>query len=185
MPEQVATVRNLIGCNMSLRRKVFQTAGKFRIGRVGVLSVGLENDDTEMCIRVHQHIPNCIFLYDPSICVVNHRVPLSRRSFQYFAKRCISEGISKARLSNLVGTEVGLSSERAYATRTLPQGVLRGFGDAVRGDLSGIARAFSITAGLVITGFGYCIGKILPVPTVVSPASSTSRSSDKHVAEIN
>jgi hypothetical protein len=66
--------------------------------------------------------------------------------------------LSKAHVSELVGTEAGLSSERSYTFRTLPLGVLRGLGDAIRGDLNGLRRAAAIVAGLGITTLGYVRG---------------------------
>jgi glucosyl-dolichyl phosphate glucuronosyltransferase len=188
MPEQPAPVRNLIGCNMSLRREVFEKAGKFRVGRVGALSIGLENDDTEMCIRAQQHFPTCIFLYDPSVRIINHRVPAVRKSFSYFSKRCLSEGISKARLSGMVGKQSGLSNERTYVAQTLPQGVLRGLKDTLRGDLSGIGRAFAISVGLLVTVAGFCVGKVIPKPHQKSSTfaqNSGPAFPDSHPAQIS
>src|SRR5688572_30210695 len=54
LPEQTASVRNLIGCNMSFRREVFSSVGGFRngIGRIGTLPVGCE--ETELCIRARK-----------------------------------------------------------------------------------------------------------------------------------
>ena len=160
MPEQPAFVRNLIGCNMSLRRTVFDNVGGFRTGRIGTLSIGLENDDTEMCIRALQALPNLGFLFDPNTRVINHRVPATRRSFRYFATRCFSEGMSKARLSKNVGSQKGLSNERAYVAHTLPMGVLQGLVATLHGDMSGLGRAFAIIAGLSITVAGFIVGKV-------------------------
>ncbi|NJM40968.1 MAG: glycosyltransferase [Anaerolineae bacterium] len=185
LPTRPAPIRNLIGCNMSLRREVFDEAGNFRIGRVGTLSVGLENDDTEMCIRAQKHFPDRIFLYDPSVRAVNHRVPASRKAFKYFAKRCLSEGISKARLSSMVGSQKGLSSERSYVIQTLPQGVLRGLAEALRGDLSGVGRALGIVAGLSITVVGFCMGKIMPKPKKTMPARSPLTVPNSQMTQIN
>ena len=42
----------------------------------------------------------------------------------------------------------GLSSERHYTTRTLPRGVVRGLGDLMQGDRSGLGRAGAIVTGL-------------------------------------
>ena len=159
MPTQPALVRNLIGCNMAYRRQVFEQAGVFRegIGRVDTIPVGCE--ETELCIRIHQAMPQSRFLYDPAI-VVHHRVPGTRSSWAYFRSRCFAEGFSKALISQFVGSNDGLSSERSYTIKTLPLGVLRGFGDVLRGDLSGLGRAFSIVAGLFITGTGYINGSL-------------------------
>jgi glycosyltransferase involved in cell wall biosynthesis len=158
MPETRATVRNLIGCNMAFRKEVFATVGGFRIGRVGALSIGQENDETEFCIRLTATCPDKELWYEPA-AVVRHTVPPSRATLAYFSRRCFSEGLSKAKLSRQVGRAHGLSAERAYMLRALPQGVLRGFGDTLlRRDASGVLRAGAIIAGLMITAAGYLAG---------------------------
>lgn len=161
MPTSRAAVRNLIGCNMSFRRGVFERIGGFRIGRVGVLSIGQENDDTEFCIRLSTAQPDGRLIYEPRAWV-EHNVPPQRATFAYFVRRCYSEGLSKARLGRLVGRDRGLSSERDYTLRTLPSGVWRGIVDTVTGrDLSGVLRAGAIVAGLGVTTGGYALGLVL------------------------
>ena len=59
-----------------------------------------------------------------------------------------------------MGHDAALASERTYATRTLPAGVLRGVGEALRGDLGGLRRAAAIIAGLAITTAGFVRGTI-------------------------
>src|SRR5260370_3129049 len=77
MPGSVAQIRNPIGANMAFRREVFDVVGDFRseVGRVGTHPVGCE--ETELCIRVRQHWPHGVFLYQPQACV-SHRVPINR-----------------------------------------------------------------------------------------------------------
>jgi len=160
MPRATAPVRNLIGCNMSFRREVFQSIGGFRsgIGRVGTRPVGCE--ETELCIRAGQHWPDRALIYEPH-AYVDHRVPLGRARWDYFCSRCYAEGCSKALLARFVGTADGLASERAYTLRTLPRGVAGGLADAVRhGDPTGLARAGAILAGLAMTGMGYMAGVV-------------------------
>lgn len=172
MPTDRAAVRNLIGCNMSFRRGAFERIGGFRIGRVGVLSIGQENDDTEFCIRLSTAQPEAQLIYEPSAWV-EHNVPAQRATFAYFVRRCYSEGLSKARLGRLVGRERGLSSERDYTLRTLPSGVWRGLGDTLaRHDLSGILRAGAIVAGLGVTTAGYAIGLLLQLVERRAPMSA-------------
>lgn len=159
MPETRAMVRNLIGCNMAFRKEAFAAAGGFRIGRVGALSIGQENDETEFCIRLAARRTDAQLWYDPA-ATVQHRVPPSRATLAYFARRCFSEGLSKSKLSRQVGRARGLASERDYTLRTLPRGVARGFGDALlRRDPSGLLRAGAVVAGLAITVAGYLMGK--------------------------
>ena len=161
MPEARAAVRNLIGCNMSFRRAAFDLVGGFRIGRVGALSIGLENDDTEFCIRLGAAQPAMQLIYEPA-ALVQHAVPAQRATPAYFVRRCYSEGVSKARLARLVGRARGLASERTYTLQTLPQGVLRGIADTLaRRDLSGALRAIMIGVGLSVTTAGYAVGLLM------------------------
>jgi glucosyl-dolichyl phosphate glucuronosyltransferase len=158
MPVERAGVRNLIGANMSFRRPVFTTTGGFRtgMGRIGKTPVGCE--ETELCIRARQRTPESILLYLPEAKVV-HRVPASRARLQYFTSRCYAEGLSKALVTQFVGTQDGLQSEWKHTLRVLPLGVLRGLYHGVRDrDLGGFLRAGVILMGLGFTTAGYISG---------------------------
>jgi len=157
MPRQREAVRNLVGANMSLRRSALEELGGFRheLGRVGTIPAGCE--ETDLCIRVGQRWPESKILYDPA-AAVDHYVPAGRGTREYFTSRCRGEGRSKAVLAGLVGSGSGLEAERTYTSRTLPLGVLRGIGDAFRGDLSGLSRATMIVVGLFTTTAGYLSG---------------------------
>jgi GT2 family glycosyltransferase len=159
MPTERAAVRNVIGANMSLRRSVMDRVGGFRngIGRVGRLPVGCE--ETELCIRASQAIPDGVFVYEPR-ARVSHSVPGSRATWRYFRSRCYAEGISKARVAASTGARDALSSEVSYVRRTLPRGVARGLADAFGGDASGLSRACLIVGGLASTGAGYLVGSV-------------------------
>jgi len=159
MSATATVVRNLIGCNMSFRRSLFATVGGFRhgMGRIGTRPLGCE--ETEFCIRAQQQWPTQVLLYEP-LARVHHYVPSQRANWRYFQARCYAEGLSKAQVAHLVGTQDGLAAERRYTLHTLPLGALRGVSDGiVRGDLSGFGRAIAITAGLAITTAGYSNGR--------------------------
>ncbi len=158
MPTSRAPVRNLLGGNASFRRNVFGMVGGFRsgIGRAaGKRPLGCE--ETEFCIRVSQHSPAAVFLFD-NRAVIWHRVPAERATFRYFRTRCYAEGLSKAQVTANVGASDGLSTERRYVTRTLPAGVARGLGQLVRGQPAGAGRAGAIVTGLAATTAGYVAG---------------------------
>lgn len=161
MPATAAAVRNMVGCNMSFRREVFGAVGGFtaEIGRLGTRPVGCE--ETELCIRIGQAQPGAVIWFDPR-AVVHHRVPANRGTWAYFRSRCYAEGLSKAAVSARVGSGSALEAERAYTTRTLPRGVVKGLGDALRGRVSGLGRAGAIVAGVGITAVGYALGKLSP-----------------------
>jgi GT2 family glycosyltransferase len=157
MPEARAEVRNLIGCNMSFRREVFERVGAFveGIGRVGARPVGCE--ETELCIRLTQGWPGATIVYEPS-ALVHHHVSAARSSWSYFRRRCFAEGQSKARVASCVGAGDALSVERSYVLRTLRGGVARGIRDVARGNIDGLGRAGSIAAGVVAATAGYADG---------------------------
>lgn len=159
MPVVSSAVRNLIGCNMSFRREVFEVIGGFRtgIGRIGTVPLGCE--ETELCIRARQRWTQSRLIYEPRARVF-HRVPSQRGELKYFLSRCYAEGLSKALVGSFVGTKDGLDTERSYVQRTLPRGVVSGMRDAFfRHKLTGLERAAAIVIGLAWTVAGYIIGK--------------------------
>jgi len=164
LPQTSSAIRNMIGCNMSFRRQVLQGTDGFRtsLGKsdkvVGTYPLGCE--ETELCIRALQRWPQGKILYTPEARVM-HKVPESRVRWGYFWERCYQEGLSKVLVARSVGARDGLSSERAYALRTLPAGFWRGVADTfLRGDLSGLARSAAIAAGLAFTSAGYMVGSL-------------------------
>lgn len=154
MPTRPESVRNLVGANMSFRRRPLLEVGGFssELGRVGALPVGCE--ETDLSIRMHQRWPEATVLYDPA-ATVDHVVPPARGRVAYFVDRCRAEGRSKAILTGMVGSQDGLSAERTYVRRTLPRGFLDGLRAAARGDLSGAGRAAMIVVGLAATSADY------------------------------
>jgi glucosyl-dolichyl phosphate glucuronosyltransferase len=165
MPPSGTPVRNLLGGNMSFRREVFDIVGGFQagIGRsADKRPLGCE--ETEFCIKLAQRSPGTMLVMDHR-AMVSHFVSDERCRFSYFLSRCYAEGISKAQVTANVGSGDGLSNERAYATRTLPLGVLRGTTDLFRGDPSGLGRAGAIIAGLGMTAAGYLGAKVRAATT--------------------
>jgi GT2 family glycosyltransferase len=153
-PTTTAPVRNLMGCNMSLRRTVLDAVGGFDtgLGRHGDNQLGCE--ETELCIRSTQLFPDGVFLHVPA-AVVHHHVPGQRASWRYFRDRCRAEGISKAGVARRVGPSAALASEAGYVRRVLPTGVLTNLGRSLHGDPAGVARAAAIVAGLGLTATSF------------------------------
>jgi glycosyltransferase involved in cell wall biosynthesis len=171
MPPARAAVRNLIGANMSFRSELLAEVGGFLtgVGRIGTRPLGCE--ETELCIRARRARPGGQFVYQP-LARVAHHVPRRRAGWRYFVSRCYSEGLSKARVVREAGSAAGLSSERAYALRTLPRGVLSGvLATLTFRDPAGVARAVAIVVGLVTTASGFVAGRIA---RVAEPAQARS-----------
>jgi GT2 family glycosyltransferase len=153
-PTSAAPVRNLMGCNMSIRRHVLEAVGGFEssLGRTADRPLGCE--ETELCIRARARFPDAEFIYEP-LASVRHAVPRRRASWSYFRARCLAEGISKAQVARNVGQTAALSAETAYLRRVLPSGVRRNLDRGLHGDPSGFARAGAIVAGLGFTAVGF------------------------------
>jgi len=152
-------VRNVIGCNMAFRREAFDITGGFdpSVGRLGSRPLGCE--ETELCIRIGRALPGSRVVAVPD-AIVDHHVSADRVHPRYFLSRCWHEGLSKARIARLSSGGEALSSERAYATRTLPGGIARAVRDSLRPGQSraAAARAAAIIVGLATTALGYLAG---------------------------
>ena len=176
MPNTTAPIRNMIGANMSLRRDTLMAIGGFREafgcnhennGKSAHqssskwLSHNAGDEETELCIRTTHLYHNKVQFYYAPNAIVKHRVTEQRTRWSYFLWRCYDEGIGKASLVSLHGTERSLASERAYTLKILPQGIVRGLTDTIlRRDKAGFARSGAIIAGLAATTVGYVVGRI-------------------------
>lgn len=159
MPVDQADVRNVTGCNMSMRRTVFDVAGTFdeSIGRIGRVPLGC--DETELCIRLTQTIPGARVVFVPE-ALVHHRVTEARTTWRYLRSRSYAEGLSKALIGRLIGNSNATSVERAYVSNTLPSAMRRELGRGLRGRASGWRGAAGIALALSITGWGYLVGLV-------------------------
>ena len=159
LPEGRAFVRNLIGCNMSFQRWIFEEFGYFRsdVGRFGNLLLGSEEAD--LCIRVHGRDPRLKFVYDPS-AVVYHKVNPKRASFGYLLKRSFGEGFSKALITDSKENPTSvLSTESLYlkylAGTAVPSRLKRLY------KLENIFHITSIVISSSAVMSGFLIGKAL------------------------
>jgi GT2 family glycosyltransferase len=155
-------VRNLLGGNASYRRTLFENAGFAQhIGRSSQYRRPLACEDTEFCIRVNQAQPKGVFLYADRAVIV-HKVPPAREKFAYFRTRCFAEGVSKGLVTQSVGVDDGLSTERRYSLATLPAGVLRRLRGPLHGDWRAPLSAAAILVGFAYTATGYSISVFRP-----------------------
>lgn len=157
-PESLQPVRNLMGCNMSMRREVFAAVGGFseELGRVGKTPLGCE--ETEFCIRARRAFPASQILFEPR-ALVHHHVSTDRLTWSYLRRRSFAEGVSKAAVSALVGQDAALATERTYVRRVLPHAVLRQLVAALhrsswnRPDQLAGAGAIVLALGSTMVGF--------------------------------
>jgi glucosyl-dolichyl phosphate glucuronosyltransferase len=172
-------LRNLIGAAMCFRRSTFDVIGGFDDGlgrtRTG-LPLGCE--ETEICIRASRAIPGGRFVFEPGARVV-HTVPASRLRFRYFLRRCLAEGISKARLAARVGAGAGLASERLFVVQIVSRMLIESMTSLLRnGDPSGFARAGASLLGIASAALGYAPERLRlmfsPRPAAAAPAQESS-----------
>ena len=151
-PSESSRVRNVWSSNMAVRRVILESIGGFRMGfgKVGNTS---RPEDTDLCIRAASSLDGGYWMYEPR-ATAEHHVPPSRETLRFFLRRCYQEGQGKADLWRLGDASSATSTERFYATRVLPRGVVRGMLEAARGDVSGLARSCMIVIGLLVTALG-------------------------------
>jgi hypothetical protein len=156
-PTARAEVRNLMGCNMSFRREVFERIGGFaeEIGRIGKNPLGCE--ETELCIRARQAWARTgekiRIVFEPR-AEVDHRVSHDRVEWAYLRRRSWAEGLSKAAVAQLVGSEDALSTERDYVAKVLPRAVFRELRQRH------VASAAAVVTALACTTAGYVRGRL-------------------------
>jgi len=147
-------VRNLMGCNMSIRRTVFDAVGGFDDGLGRTADAPLGCEETELCIRARREMSPGVFILQPR-ARVRHNVTRTRTSWGYFVARCSAEGTSKAWVAGRVGKEAALTEERGYVSHVLTRGVAVGIRYTLRGDVHGVLRAGAIVIGTGVTAFSY------------------------------
>ncbi len=151
LPADGATIRNPIGAAMAVRREALVEIGGFsrHLGRRGTFPAGCE--ETLMGIVLHERFPSSVIVRDTGLRV-HHHVPRDRATFDYFLRRCYQEGRSKAILAKLTSADSALSSERGYATRTLPSGVWLHRRQPL--------RVLALVVGLAVTTAGFVTGTV-------------------------
>ena len=156
LPEEPATIRNLMGCNMSFRRDVIMEAGGFYegLGRTGGDAFGCS--ETEFCIRAQRELGGR-FVFEPRARIA-HQVPADRGTWGYFTRRCRAEGRSKAMVARRTSRAEALALERRHVRTTLPQGIVRGLRDVGRTP-GAVGRVAAIVLGTSLTAGTYAVGR--------------------------
>ena len=171
LPRSGATIRNPIGANMALRRRVFDLVGGFSagLGRIGAVPLGCE--ETELCIRygINHSRERFVMVRE---AVVFHSVPPSRTSWDYFFRRCWSEGLSKAAVASLVGGGAGLSAERSHLAKALPRELLSSVVELRRQPSQVARRLLGIVGGSVVTVAGFLWGSVAVRRQPITPPGS-------------
>ena len=155
-PRQRATVRNVIGANMSFRRDVVSGGFRESLGRIGTAPSGCE--ETELSIRIATSTGKRI-VYQPA-ALVRHRIRPARATWGYFVSRCYAEGVSKATVSALAGSASALATERSYVAHVLLRAVCSGLlRSIIHWDKHAAARVVAVTLGLTSATAGYFTGQ--------------------------
>lgn len=155
-PQEKTEVRNLIGCNMSFRREVFDYVGYFKpdIGRLGKVPLG--GEEMEYCIRVQNAFPKGKIIYEPE-AIVYHKVAKHRESINYIIKRSYGEGISKSFIRQAANMSISLSSENKYLKFLLFKSIPYYLGKSIllESPLHNVSKALMISLAIASTGLGY------------------------------
>ncbi len=180
LPSTPGAIRNVWSGNMAVRKADFFRAGGFLEG-FGKKGNSSRPEDTELCLRMAAQHPGTRWWFAPA-ARIQHHVPPKRATVRFFLRRCVAEGAGKAKLADVAGRAEGLASERSYATRTLPLGVVRGFGQLLTGRGSGALRSLAIVAGLAAAVLGF-VREIAADKAAPGKITRTSTSADDDSAD--
>jgi glycosyltransferase involved in cell wall biosynthesis len=156
--ENAGPIRNPIGCNMAFRRRDLTAVGGFST-EFGKRGAALSTcDETELGLRLERRYGRARIRSVPG-ARVRHHIPAARIGWKTLVLRCLSEGLSKARLRQAYGRSA-LGTERNYAarlvTRRVPLLLLRG---VVRRDSRSVLGAGAIMLSLVVTSAAYAAAR--------------------------
>ena len=159
LPPDRSAIRNPIGANMAMARRLFTSVGGYTsgIGRIGLVPLGCE--ETELSIRYAAKFPDERFVLVRD-AIVHHRVPTSRLTWHYYWTRCWAEGLSKAAVSSLVGSGSGLAAERQHVARALPAEFMQALLALPRNPRVAATRAALIVAGTACAAAGLLRGMV-------------------------
>jgi GT2 family glycosyltransferase len=150
LPTKRAPIHHLIGTTMATRTSDFLAVG------------GIRHDDfpdLELSHRLVAAHPGGRVIYEPN-AIVRHFVPATRLTWSYFWRRCFFVNRKKVDTMRDLGPAGHLGAERGFVARALTRGVIRGVGDAARGDMAGLQRAGAIFAGVALAGAGYATRRL-------------------------
>jgi glucosyl-dolichyl phosphate glucuronosyltransferase len=141
LPTTASPVRNVIGCNMLIRRELLQRLDGFEssLGRTQTSLAG--GEETDICIRANAAGAGVVMIPGAKVAQV---LPHERATLAYAIRRGWDEGDSKQQLVGLRGPVLG--TESRYA-RSLLREAVRRFG---RGARRASARELQRAAGLLI-----------------------------------
>ena len=154
-------IRNVPGCNMTFKRKVFDGVGFFRSDIGGIKETPRGGEEAEICLRIKHEIPDALILYEPN-ATIHHKVPLYRSGLRYLIRRSYNEGFYKSLVQKLSSRPTQkthpLSSENSYLRYLLLASIpsrLKHF--YRRGNFSQIG---AIMISIAAAGTGYLVGKV-------------------------
>jgi glucosyl-dolichyl phosphate glucuronosyltransferase len=150
LPKMRSPVGHLIGANLSVRRAELVAVGGFHWNT---------HDDMDLCHRVTYLRGRDSVIYEPG-AVVHHFVPVERTTWNYFWRRCYFENKDKVAAMKQMGEAASFRAETAFVRNALLRGIPRCLAEASGGDVSALARAAAIVAGISFAAAGNIAGRL-------------------------
>jgi GT2 family glycosyltransferase len=174
-PTVAQEVRNVIGCNMLMRRSLLEALGGFD-ATLGRTSGGLAGcEETELCIRATANGGRVMLIPGATVAQV---LPADRGQVRYAIRRAWHEGRSKRLLTQLHGQVLG--TEASYATGLVSDAARRLGAAVVRRAPVELERAGALLGVLGAAAAGYAAQAAMDWRRSVRP--NIHKAADGHVA---
>lgn len=159
-PREPTPVRAVRGPGICFRRAALVEIGGFS-DQAG--SDPSRDDEIETCLRLAEHNPDGVLLYQPTM-IVRRLVHARQTTFAYFRERCFKQGRERAALNyrdETLGRRLPGSQFRPVS-HGVPQTLWRVLAPRRRPERARLPTLGTLITGLVLAGAGYVAERLRP-----------------------
>lgn len=150
LPERLGPIDHLIGADMSIRRDALLGWGGFQSDN---------HDDMDLSHRTVHNFGVGALLFEPK-AIVNHFVPASRLTWQYFWRRCFFVNRGKVAAFRGLDEASNLRAEFKFALRSLNRALYFEGRAALGGDAYAPVRYLALVCAIALGGAGAVAGRL-------------------------
>jgi glycosyltransferase involved in cell wall biosynthesis len=159
LPVKDNQIRNVPGCSMAFRKKLFNSVGFFRTDIGGIGNTPRGGEEADLCLRLKQRDPNIKIIFEER-SLIYHHAPATRMKLSYVIRRSFNEGYYKRIVEKLShhSQKQSLSTENSYLKYLIFQSIPKKIGRFYR--ISNLAATCTIIVCIFSTSLGYLVNMV-------------------------